>query len=144
MVRRVGATRSGCAVLPPPVATLSTTGGYTASEAAYRGGMTRPHRSHHTGASVQSVTSVPQSLAEEQAARIKRYLFTMAIRTVCFIGAAFAGMAGASAWVWGTLAIAAIVLPYIAVVMANAVRPRAPGTSAPVTPPPDGPEQIGR
>jgi Protein of unknown function (DUF3099) len=104
----------------------------------------RPHRAHHPDTPVQSVTSVPQSLAEEQASRIKRYLMTMAVRTVCFVGAAVSGMRGASAWVWGSLAVAAIVLPYVAVVMANAVRPRPPGASAPVLPTDDGPERLDR
>lgn len=105
--------------------------------------MNRPHRSHHLGPPVQSVTSVPQSLAEEQASRIRRYLFTMGVRTACFIGAAVTGMRGASAWVWGSMAIAAIVLPYIAVVMANAVRSRPMPGSSPVSPSPDDrPEQI--
>lgn len=127
----------------PSVATLSTTHGYTASHPAYRGGVNRPHRAHHPVTPVQSVTSVPESLAEEQASRIKRYLMTMAVRTVCFVGAAISGMRGAPWWVWGSLAVAAIVLPYVAVVMANAVRPRAPGSSAPVLPD-DGPERIER
>lgn len=126
------------------LATLPTTGGYAASQAAYRGGV-RTHRTRHPVTPVQSVTSVPASLADEQAARIKRYLVTMGIRTVCFLGAAFAGTRGAPWWVWGSLAVAAIVLPYIAVVLANAVRPRAPGQSSPVVPPDDHrPEQLGR
>ena len=106
--------------------------------------MTRPHRIRHAGPPVQSVTSVPESLADEQAARIRRYLVTMGIRTACFIAAVATGMAGASAWVWGSLAVAAMVLPYFAVVMANAVRSRPSGSSAPVTPPDHGPEQLDR
>lgn len=93
---------------------------------------------------MQSVTSAPESLAEEQASRIRRYLLTMGIRTVCFILAAVTATSGAAWWVWGTLALLAVVLPYVAVVLANAVRPRAPGRSAPVTPPDGGPRQIGR
>jgi fatty-acid desaturase len=93
---------------------------------------------------VQSVTSAPESLAEEQARRIRRYLITMAIRTACFIGAAVAATRGYVWWVWGSLAVAAIVLPYVAVVMANAVRPRPPGAAPPVTPRGDGPDQIER
>jgi hypothetical protein len=34
---------------------------------------------------VQSVTSAPRAWREEQSARIKRYLITMAIRTACFV-----------------------------------------------------------
>ena len=93
---------------------------------------------------MQSVTSVPESLAEEQAGRIRRYLLTMAVRTVCFVLAAVTATQGAPWWLWGSFAIAAILLPYVAVVLANAVGPRAPGSSAPVTPRGDGPEQLGR
>jgi hypothetical protein len=128
----------------PSVATLSTTHGYTASAAAYRGHVQHPHRHRHDEPIVQSVTSVPESLAEEHAGRIRRYLITMSIRTLCFIGAVFAATEGTPWWVWGSLAVAAIVLPYVAVVLANAVRPRPPGSSPPVTPHGDGPEQLSR
>jgi hypothetical protein len=105
------------------------------------------HRSHHRSEqdqAVQSVTSAPQSLAEEQAARIKRYLLTMGIRTVCFVVAAVTATRGAPWWVWGAFAVLAVVLPYVAVVMANAVSPRSRGASSPVTPTSDGPKQIER
>src|SRR6478672_4562278 len=92
------------------------------------------HRARHREPVVQSVTSAPESLAQEQAARIKRYLLTMGVRTVCFLLAALTGTNGAPGWVWGSFALLAVVLPYIAVVMANAVRPRNEGSSAPVTP----------
>jgi len=107
--------------------------------------MTRSHRLHHrTEQPVQSVTSAPKSLAEEQAARIKRYLLTMAVRTACFIGAAVTATQGAPWWVWGSLVMGAIVLPYIAVVMANAVAPRDSEPTAPVVPRGDDPDQIER
>jgi hypothetical protein len=93
---------------------------------------------------VQSVTSAPESLADEQAGRIRRYLVTMGIRTVSFIGAVVAASQGAPWWVWGSLALAAIVLPYVAVVLANAVRPRPSGVSAPVTPVQQPPPEIER
>jgi hypothetical protein len=105
--------------------------------------MRRLHSSHHREPVVQSVTSAPQSLADEQAARIKRYLLTMGIRTACFILAAVTATNHAAWWVWGSFALAAVVLPYVAVVMANAVNPRAGGASAPVTPSDDTPPQIG-
>ena len=93
---------------------------------------------------MQSVTSAPESLADEQSHRIKRYLLTMAVRTVCFIGAAVTATQGAPWWIWGSLALAAVVLPYVAVVMANAVRPRATSAPRPVPPRDDQPPQIGR
>jgi fatty acid desaturase len=91
------------------------------------------------------VTSAPANLADEQSGRIRRYLITMGIRTACFIGAVLTATAGAPWWVWGSLAVLAVVLPYIAVVMVNAVAPRMPGgAAAPVTPRGDGPDQIER
>ncbi len=48
-----------------------------------------------------------------------QYLATMGLRTACFIGAYF--FEGWLRWVCVALAV---ILPYIAVVLANAVRPR--------------------
>ncbi|MGA8978737.1 MAG: DUF3099 domain-containing protein [Pedococcus sp.] len=107
--------------------------------------MHRSRRHHPEEPVVQSVTSAPANLADEQSGRIKRYLFTMGIRTVCFIGAVLTATSGAPWWVWGTLAMLAVVLPYVAVVMVNAVAPRGAGRgSAPVTPRGDGPARLGR
>jgi hypothetical protein len=100
------------------------------------------HRDRRHEPVVQSVTSAPSSLADEQAARIKRYLLTMGVRTVCFVLAAITGTSGAPWWVWGSFAVLAVVLPYIAVVMANAVSPRDAGVTRPVTPTDEGPDQI--
>jgi hypothetical protein len=100
------------------------------------------HRRHVRHAAVQSVTTAPESLRDEQAARIKRYLVTMGIRTVCFVLAAVTATNGAPWWVWGLFALLAVVLPYIAVVLANAVRPRLDGRFNPVTPETDPKRQI--
>lgn len=51
---------------------------------------------------------------------MRKYLISMGIRTVCFVGAAFA-----SGWLRWTLVAAAVVLPLFAVILANAVKPRA-------------------
>jgi hypothetical protein len=66
-------------------------------------------------AAVQSVTSLPLSPAEDRRKRIRQYVTAMSIRTVCFVLAVF--VPG-----WGHLifGIAAMVLPYFAVVLANA------------------------
>jgi Protein of unknown function (DUF3099) len=100
----------------------------------------RAHRHGHRR--VQSVTTAPESLRDEQAARIRRYLLTMGVRTACFVLAVVTATAGAPWWVWGSLAVLAFVLPYIAVVLANAVTPRASGRVRPVTPPDETPKQI--
>lgn len=101
-------------------------------------------RRHDHPAAVQSVTTAPESLAVEQAARIRRYLVTMGIRTACFLLAALTATRGAPWWVWGSFSVAAVLLPYIAVVFANAVRPRVAGRTAPVTPVVDHTRQIER
>jgi hypothetical protein len=81
---------------------------------------------------VQSVTSAPPSVVDEQSARVRRYLLTMTIRIVC------GGLAiAASGWLRWALVTAAVVLPYIAVVMANAVGPRYGDELAPVDHQPD-------
>ncbi len=66
-----------------------------------------------------SITGAQVSLTEDQRQRTRRYLVSMAIRTVCFIGAILA-----SGWLRWTLVAGAVVLPYIAVIMANAGRGR--------------------
>ncbi|MFN8126370.1 MAG: DUF3099 domain-containing protein [Candidatus Nanopelagicales bacterium] len=66
---------------------------------------------------VHSVTSAQTGLSEEQRARTKRYLISMGIRTACFLGVIFT-----EGWVRWALVVGAVVLPYIAVVMANAGR----------------------
>ena len=53
--------------------------------------------------------------SEEIPGRMKRYLISMSIRTACFIGAVIAP----SPIRWFLL-VGAVILPYIAVVMANA------------------------
>ena len=62
------------------------------------------------------ITSAAASRNADIAARQKRYLISMSIRTACFLLAVVTH--GPLRWV---LVAAAVVLPYIAVVMANAV-----------------------
>ncbi|HQR79280.1 MAG TPA: DUF3099 domain-containing protein [Actinomycetota bacterium] len=66
-----------------------------------------------------SITGAKVPLSADQRQRTRRYLTSMAIRTVCFIGAILA-----SGWLRWTLVAGAVVLPYIAVIMANAGRGR--------------------
>jgi fatty acid desaturase len=65
------------------------------------------------------ITSASASRNDDIAARQKRYLFSMGIRTACFLGAILASVAGIH-WLWPILIVAAVLLPYVAVVMANA------------------------
>ncbi len=94
------------------------------------------------------MTGLPTSLKDDQGERMRRYLVSMGIRTACFILAVVA-----LAWLHWTLVgwslvVAAALLPYVAVVMANAARPRTSTTLGPVTrdphtsqPPTDRPEE---
>lgn len=66
-----------------------------------------------------SITGAKVPLSEDQKQRTRRYLWSMAIRTVCFIGAILA-----SGWLRWALVAGAVLLPYFAVVMANAGRGR--------------------
>ncbi|WP_435300158.1 DUF3099 domain-containing protein [Timonella sp. A28] len=92
---------------------------------------------------VPSITTAPQSLADDQSRRTRVYLIEMGIRVACFIGAYFAS--GTLRWI---LIGAAVFLPYIAVVSVNASRRNSQdsgnpfeylqleGTHTPTTPPP--------
>lgn len=66
---------------------------------------------------VPAVTSLPQSPQAEADHRVRRYALTMTIRIVCFALMVLVQPYGWYTWVF---AIAAAVLPYIAVVLANA------------------------
>lgn len=66
---------------------------------------------------VPAVTSLPQSPRDEADHRVRRYVVTMTIRFVCFGLMVLVQPYGWYTWVFG---IAAAVLPYIAVVFANA------------------------
>lgn len=66
---------------------------------------------------VYSITSARRALSEDLHDRNVRYLVSMSIRTVCFL-LAFV-VTGPLRWVF---IVGAVVIPYIAVVMANAGR----------------------
>lgn len=69
------------------------------------------------GDPVYTITGAQRALSDEQTGRTRRYLISMSIRTACFIGAIF--IPGWPRWV---LIAGALVLPYLAVVVANAGR----------------------
>lgn len=66
---------------------------------------------------VYDITSADTSLTEDQGARMKRYVIQMVIRMLCFILAIFT-----TGWLRWVFFIGAIILPYIAVVLANNTR----------------------
>lgn len=63
---------------------------------------------------VPSVTGAAEGLSEEQDTRTRKYLISMGIRTFCVLGAIV--IPGWPRWV---LIAGAVVLPYLAVVVAN-------------------------
>lgn len=71
----------------------------------------------HGDSQVFRITTAGQSLSDDQRSRTKRYLVSMTIRTLCFLGAVLAP----PPWRW-ILFVGALVLPYVAVVMANVGR----------------------
>lgn len=74
-------------------------------------------------AEVFSITSAHRGLSEQQPDRTKRYLVSMAVRTACVIGAIF--IPGWPRWV---LIAGAVLLPYLAVILANGGREDNPGS----------------
>ena len=67
--------------------------------------------------SFNSITSAPISLSADQGKRQRKYVFSMSIRTLCFILSIFLP----SPYRWFTM-VGAVTLPYISVVIANAGR----------------------
>lgn len=83
----------------------------------------------------QTITSLPRSPDDDRHSRMLKYSVTMAIRVVCIALCLFV-----QGWWLLVCAIGAVVLPYIAVVLANSVmRPSdsevlRPGSIVPVRP----------
>ena len=83
---------------------------------------------------VVRITSAPESPAADLAHRQRRYVISMLIRTLCFVAAIAVG----EGWLRWVLVAGALVLPYVAVVMANSASPRVEGTD------PEGPGMVTR
>lgn len=64
------------------------------------------------------ITTAAASRREDFDARVRGYLISMGIRFFCFVGAVAVG----PGWLRWVLMAGAVFLPYVAVVMANAVR----------------------
>lgn len=87
----------------------------------------------HRGA-IHSVTNAPISPRDDQHDRMVRYFTSMAIRTLCFV-LAFVFIYYLHWMIIGWIcAVGALILPYIAVVMANATRGRGVRQASPLTP----------
>jgi hypothetical protein len=83
------------------------------------------------------ITTAPTSHHDDIDRRRRRYVVSMAIRTVCFIGAVLV-----DGWLRWVLVVGAFILPYVAVVMANVASPRIEG--ADLVPPDHGHRELGR
>ena len=75
------------------------------------------------------ITTARMGTSEEMSSRVRRYTITMAFRTACFVSMIF--VEGPFRWV---LFAGAVLLPYIAVVVANQANQR--GKSADLSPVP--------
>jgi hypothetical protein len=71
-------------------------------------------------APVYEITGARRSLSEDIAYRQRRYVISMSIRTVCFLL-----IIVTDGWLRWAFFVAALLLPYFAVVFANAGRERA-------------------
>jgi len=72
---------------------------------------------------VVRITTAAESPAADIAHRERRYILSMAVRTLCFVGAV---LTREIPWLCALLIVAAFVLPYVAVVMANRASPVLP------------------
>ena len=72
---------------------------------------------------MQRITSAPEPLADDVARRQRRYLVQMGVRTVCFL-ATVLSWGHVPLWLSVVFLVAAAVLPYVAVLGANAGRER--------------------
>jgi hypothetical protein len=81
---------------------------------AYRG--TVASRAGQDDEQVHLVTSAPRPHSEEVSGRARRYLISMGVRTACLVLAIFV----LHGWLRLVAIAAAIVLPWLAVVLANA------------------------
>jgi Flp pilus assembly protein TadB len=73
---------------------------------------------------VYRISGAPRSLKDDQDQRIRRYLLSMVLRTVCFVGAVVSWVVLDQVVVAWLLLVGALLLPYFAVVIANAGRER--------------------
>ncbi len=92
-----------------------------------------------------SITSAAPPLTEDLGRRARRYLIQMSVRVVCFLGAVLIDH-----WTRWLLLAGAVVLPYVAVLGANAVGVRRdrpivdPDPAVPGGPPALPPGAVGR
>lgn len=81
---------------------------------------------------VYAITGARRGIREDVESRTRRYVISMAVRTVCFLLAVVL-----DGWLRWVMIAAALVLPYLSVVFANGGRERVVDLPAPdISPPP--------
>jgi hypothetical protein len=74
------------------------------------------------------ITTASTNASADIAARQRRYLIAMGVRTLCFLAVAVLAITHAGpGWLPWIFVVAAVVLPYVAVVMANAADTKSDG-----------------
>lgn len=77
--------------------------------------MSHPQSNHDPkGPAVHRITEARESHTSERDVRVRKYVISMSVRMVCFVLAFFV-----EGWLRWAFLVAAVVLPYIAVVIAN-------------------------
>ena len=82
------------------------------------------------------ITTATRSHSDDVGARQRRYLISMGVRTVCFLAAVFS----IGHWYLWVFLAASLVLPYVAVVLANAGSSPDPGEMEATGPDPSLPQ----
>src|SRR4051794_4230222 len=77
----------------------------------------RRHSNRRKAEQPVRITTAATSRDADISARQRRYVLSMGFRTLCFVAAVVVG----AGWLRWVLIVAALALPYVAVVMANAV-----------------------
>jgi hypothetical protein len=95
------------------------------------------------------ITSAAQAHSHDLRHRQRRYVISMSVRTVCFLLAVVSFSLDWPVWSMWTFLVASFVLPYVAVVMANAGASTDPGGPEPFSADPsrpalEGPPEKGR
>lgn len=90
------------------------------------------------------ITSAARSHSDDLGARQRRYVISMTIRTACFLLAVLAFTLDWPKWAMWLFLVASFVLPYVAVVMANAGASTDPEDLDPFDPGPSGRALEGR
>lgn len=74
------------------------------------------------------ITTASAGAGADIASRQKRYVITMGVRTLCFVAVAALAISHAGpGWLPWIFVVGAVVLPYVAVVMANATNTKSDG-----------------